>query len=461
MPTVSNPAEPTSASSKKSRKKSSRRTLWLVLTAVVVTAGAGTAAYFKFKGPKPTPVTTDRAIIKTITHLVTATGKVQPEIEVKIAPEVTGEIVELPLREGAAVKKGDLLVKIKPDNYRFQFEQAEANVASAKAAAADAKARLVQTEADFRRSQDLYAKKLVSDADFATATATFESAQAGYENAIANIRRAEGSLAQARDLLNKTVIYSPIDGTVSSLTNEVGERVAGTGQYGGAEVMRVADLQNMEVRVKVNENDIVNVKIGDHAVVTIDAFVGRKFAGTVSEISNSALATSTSQTGLAASASDEVTNFLVRIRITDRNVPLRPGMSATVDIETDTVTGVVAVPIQSVTVRAEGGKTTEEIQKQRAKETKERTGSDIDLAKEREESRRSRDKLQRVIFIKQGNTVKMQGVETGIADNTHIEIKSGVKVGDEIIAGTYAAISRLLKDGSRVVIEKPKPEGKP
>jgi HlyD family secretion protein len=229
--------------------------------------------------------------------------------------------------------------------------------------------------------------------------------------------------------------------------------------------MRIADLSHMEVRVKVNENDIVNVKIGDHTIITVDAFPGRKFDGTVSEISSSALTTgaggaSNNQAALAASASDEVTNFLVRIRITDQEARLRPGMSGTVDIETETVKDVVAVPIQSVTVRAEGGKTTEELQQQRAREAKERSGNDLEVVKERQEAKRTLEKLQRVVFVRQGGIVKMRPVETGVADNSYIEIKSGIKPGEEVVSGSYAAISRNLKDGAKILIEKPKKDDK-
>ena len=223
--------------------------------------------------------------------------------------------------------------------------------------------------------------------------------------------------------------------------------------------MRVADLTNMEVRVKVNENDIVNVKLGDKTVISIDAFPGRKLAGTVYEISSSAQGTGGTGSGSNQTLNtDEVTNFLVKIRITDRDAKLRPGMSATVDIETQTVENVVAIPVQSVTVRAAGGKTTEELQQQKAKEVREKSGNDLDVASEREDARRNKLKLDRVVFVKKGGVVELRKVETGIADNTSIEIKSGVKAGEEIVSGSYAAISRKLKDGAKVQIEKPKKE---
>ena len=445
---------PPVAAKKKSKLK------WIIIGSSLLVVLLGVGAYLKSKNSQPgLPVTTEKAVIKTITQLVTATGKVQPEIEVKISPEVAGEIVELPLKEGAPVKKGDLLVKIKPDTYQAQVEQGEANLVAAKASAVQAKAQLIKAQDDFKRTDDLFAKQLMSDSDYSAAKTNLEVAQANYDNALAQIRRTEGALSQAHDLLNKTVIYAPMDGTISSLTSEIGERVVGTGSFAGTEIMRVADLSNMELRVKVNENDIVNVKIGDKAVISIDAYPARKFSGTVHEIGSSADGSAGSGSSAQASStvSDSVTNFLVKIRIADRDVQLRPGMSATADIETQTVTNVIAVPIQSVTVRAKGGLTSDELQQKKAKAAQEKSGNDLEVKNEREEARRDREKLLRVVFIKTGDKVKMQAVETGIADNTSIEVKKGVKAGDEIVSGGYAAISRKLKDGMQVQIEKPKP----
>ncbi len=435
------------------RKKSN--TLWWILGAIfLVGLLAGGAYYRKQQSAQGQLVTVEKAIVKTITQVVTATGKVQPEVEVKISPEVAGEIVELPFKEGAAVKKGDLLIRIKPDLYQTQVDQQDANLVAAKASAVQANAQLLQAKSDFKRNEDLFNKKLISDSDYTTAKTNVDVAQANSDNAVAQIRRTEGSLNQARDQLSKTAIYAPMDGTISSRSNEVGDRVAGVGSYGGAEVMRVADLSSMELRVQVNENDIVNVKIGDHAIISIDAYPNRKFSGTVREIASSAQGTAA--TSQATAQSSDVTNFLVKIRVADRDVQLRPGMSATTDIETQTVANVIAVPIQSVTVRAEGGLTTEEFQKKQAKAAENKSGNTLDAAAEKEAARRDREKLLKVVFVKQGDKVKLVKVETGIADNTHIEVKSGVKAGDEIVSGSYAAISRKLKDDMVVQLEKPK-----
>lgn len=437
------------------RRKSKKK--WIIIGATVLLAILVAAGVMKGRNKDAgIVVSTEKAFVKTITQVVTATGKVQPEVEVKISPEVAGEIIELPVKEGDVVKKGEVLVRIKPDYYQAQLEQQEASLLSAKASSVLSKARLLKAEQDLKQAQDLYAKQLVSDADFLNTKTNLDVAQAEYESSLAQIRRTEGSVDQARDQLSKTTIYAPIDGSISSLTSEVGERVVGTGQFEGTEIMRVADLSNMEVRVKVNENDIVNVKLGDKAVLGVDALPGRKLAGTVKEISSSAQGLSNANSQTTASASDEVANFLVKIRIAERDGKLRPGMSATADIETQTVENVIAVPIQSVTVRAEGGKTTEELQQQKAKEAREKSGNELEVADERREARRQRDQLKRVIFIKEGDKVRLQSVETGIADNTHIEIKTGVKAGDEVVSGSYAAISRRLKDGAKVQLEKPK-----
>jgi HlyD family secretion protein len=449
------PSQPAAAPVAAPKKKSKLK--WIIIGSVLLLVLLGGGAFLKNKGREVgQPVTVDKAVVRTITQLVTATGKIQPEVEVKISPEVAGEIIALPLKEGAPVKKGDLLVKIKPDTYQAQVEQGEANLVAAKATAVQAKAQLMKTQADFKRSEDLFAKQLVSDSDFSAAKTNLEVAQANHDNALAQIRRTEGALTQAHDLLNKTVIYAPMDGSISSLSSEVGERVVAQSSFTGTEIMRVADLANMEMRVKVNENDIVNVKLGDHATITIDAFPGRKFSGSVYEISSSAITAGAGTAGNNQSLStDEVANFLVKIRVSDRDVILRPGMSGVADIETQTAKDVVAIPVQSVTVRV-GSKTTEELQQQKAKAAREKSGNELDVASEREDARRNRDKLDRVVFVRKGGEVEQRKVETGIADNTYIEVKQGVKAGEEVVSGSYAAISRKLKDKSKITIERPK-----
>lgn len=438
-----------SAPRRKSKKK------WIIIGGTVLLIVFVAIGVSKRKKETGIPVTTEKAVVKTITQTVTATGKVQPEVEVKISPEVAGEIIELPVKEGDIVKKGDLLVKIKPDFYQAQFEQQEAALLSAKAASVLSRAQLAKAEQDYLQAKDLYAKQLISDAEILSAKTGFEVAKADYDSSLAQIRRSEGLVSQAQDQLNKTAIYAPMDGTISSLTSEVGERVVGTGQFAGTEIMRVADLTSMEVRVLVNENDIVNVKLGDPTLISIDALSEAQLSGKVREISSSAQNAASAIATQQSSASDEVANFLVKISISDRDPRLRPGMSATSDIQTQTVENVVAIPIQSVTVRAEGGKTAEDLANEKSKEAREKSGNDLEVTDTRESARRDRNQLERVVFVVDGTKVKMQKVDTGIADNTHIEIKSGLTEGTEVVSGSYAAISRRLKDGADIQVEKP------
>ena len=443
----------------KPRKKSKLK-WWIIGVTVVLGVMIALAVMKSRSAKKGISVTTEKAVTKTITQIVTATGKVQPEVEVKITPEVFGEITSLPFREGAAVKKGDVIVTIKPDFYQAQVDQQTAAVAAARSVAVNSLVQLMKAEADLKKYQDLYDRKLVSDFDYVSYKTAFDGAKANRESALAQVDEAEGTLKQAKDSLSKTSIYAPMDGTVSSRSSEVGERVQSSSEFAGTEIMRVADLSKMEVRVKVNENDIVNVKVGDPVKISIDAYPDRKFNGTVREIAASADNNGASGSGTSAQSSgtvsDEVTNFIVKIRVADKDLALRPGMSATADIETQTVKDAVAIPIQSVTVRAAGGMTAEQIEQKKAKEVRERSGNDIDVKVDKVDAQREAEKLLRVVFVREGDKVRLQKVETGIADNTMIEIKTGLKAGDEVVSGSYAAISRLLKDGAKIHIEKPK-----
>jgi HlyD family secretion protein len=391
---------------------------------------------------KPILVTTDKAFRKTITQLVTATGKIQPEIEVKISPEVSGEIIELPVKEGQIVHKGDLLLRIKPDAYRAQVEQQQSALSSARATSVTQKAQLAKAEADYARAKNLFESHLIPESDRKTAQTNYEMAQSALNASQFEVQRAEGALRQIDDALSKTTIVAPTDGSISSLTSLLGERVVGTSQFAGTEVMRIADLNYMEARVNVNENDIVNVKVGDVARISV-----------VREIASTAMTNN-------AGTQEQVTNFEVKIRVSDRSVTLRPGMSTTADIETDTVKNVIAVPIQSVTVRSTDSKLSpEEREKQTAQSVAKEDDNKAEVSNqtlEKQKEREQRERLQRVVFIKNGDKVRMQKVETGIADTTFIEIKSGIKPGDEVVSGSYTAISRKLKDGAKVEIEKAK-----
>jgi HlyD family secretion protein len=433
-------------------KKKSRRTLWLTVGIGAVLAVLMIVVVVQSKkGAKPITVTVEKAAIRTITQIVSATGKVYPEMEVKLSPEVSGEIVELPVKEGDVVKRGQLLFKINPQLSRTQVEQAQAALSAAKAASLRAKAEQLRTAEEYRRAEQLFAQKLISETEYLAAKTNAEIAKANAEAALFDVERLQSQLKQAREQLSRTVVTSPINGTVTVLSAKLGERVVGSIQMAGTEILRVADLSVMEMRVDVNENDIVNVKLGDTARITIDAYPNRKFTGIVREIANAA-----KTKGLGTQ--EEVTNFEVKIRILDHNGLLRPGMSGNADIETFTVKDVLSVPIQSVTVRVlENSMTAEELAQKRAQLLKQ-TDGDVELINEKikqQQEKADRAKLVRVVFVKQGNIVRMVPVETGIADNTYIEIKKGnLKAGDEVVSGSYRAISRELKDSSIVVISE-------
>ena len=404
------------------------------------------------KREKPIPVTTETAIRKTIVQMVSATGKIQPEVEVKISPEVAGEITELPVEDGVRVKKGDLLVKIKPDSYKALLEQQEAAISAAKATNLQQKATMMKTEHDLKRAEDLFNKKLISEQEYNAAQAAYDVAKNTYESSVHEIERAEASSSQARDQLSKTTIYSPLDGTITILNSKLGERLVATGQFAGTEVMRVADLTHMQAIVDVNENDVVNVKLGDKASVKIDAYGDRKFKGVVQQIANTGKTT-------GAGTQEEVTNFEVKIRIDDHDVALRPALSCTADIETNMVKDAMAVPMQAVTIRTgDTNLSPEEIEKKKQKagglDKGDNNAQFVNERAEKAAQKEEHEKLAKVVFLKKGNKAQMVKVTTGISDDTYTEIKSGIQPGDEVISGSYSAISRKLKEGAKVTLDK-------
>src|SRR5438067_12010608 len=379
------------------KKRRSRRRRYIILGSIGLIVLWIIVSTILGKREKPIPVTTEKAVRKTILQTVSATGKVQPEVEVKISPEVAGEIIELPVVDGMPVKKGDLLVKIKPDSYKAQLEQQEAAISSAKAVNLQQKATLAKTESDLKRARDLFAKKMISESEFSVAQTARDVAKSTLESSQHEIERAEAGSSQARDQLAKTTIYSPINGTITILNSKLGERVVATNQFAGTEVMRVADLGHMEARVDVNENDVVNVKVGDKASVKVDAYGDRKFHGTVYQIANTGTTT-------GAGTQEEVTNFQVKIRIDDHDVLLRPGLSCTADIETDMVKDVVAVPMQAVTIRiGDSNLSPEEIEKKKEKIAQRDKGDNsADRVNERQEKatqKGDREKLAKVVFL--------------------------------------------------------------
>jgi len=444
-------ATPETASKVERKRRSTRKrkiiigvvgffVLWLIVSILLL------------KREKPIPVTTEKAVRKTILQTVSATGKVQPETEVKISPEVAGEIIELPVADGMGIKKGDLLVKIKPDSYKALLEQQEAAISAAKATNLQQKASMLKTEQDLKRADDMYAKKTISIQEFNAAQAAADVAKNTYESSLHEIERAQAGSSQARDQLSKTTVYSPIDGTVTILNSKLGERIVATGQFAGTEVMRVADLSRMQAVIDVNENDVPNVKIGDKANVKIDAYGDRKFKGTVAQIGNTGKTTGTG-------TQEEVTNFEVKINLEREDVLLRPGLSCTADIETNMVKDTVAVPMQAVTIRTgDSNLSPEEIEKKRLKTAaRDKGDNNADYVNERQEKalqKEEREKLSKVVFLKKGGKAQSAKVTTGISDDTYMEIKSGVQPGDEVISGSYSAISRKLKDGAKVAYDK-------
>ncbi len=372
-------------------------------------------------------VAVENAELRTIIETITANGKIQPEKEVKISPEVSGEIVELHVNEGDPVVRGQLLLRIKPDVYISQRDRSLAAISSARARLAQAEAQFIQAELSYNRIKQLYDEQTVSKSEFEQAEASYRVSKSEVDAARYSVISTEAALKEADENLTKTSIYAPMTGDVSMLLVELGERVAGTGLMAGTELMRVADLSRMEARVEVNENDIVRVKRGDTAIIRVDAYLDHRFMGVVTEIASSA-----KTTGLSA---DQITNFDVRILIlpesyksltvAGRPNPLRPGMSTTVDIRTETRADVVAVPIQSVTTRTD---TTRVVVSS--------TGDDI----------------RTLVFITDGTYALARDVKTGIQDNNYIEILSGIAESDRVISAPFSAISRKLSDSTLVEI---------
>jgi len=387
-------------------------------------------------------VEVSKVVASTIVETVSATGKIQPEIEVKISPEVSGEIILLNVKEGQVVKKGDLLVKINPDLYTSSYNRSLSNLSGSKAGLSQSEASFKEAKASYERNKTLYDKGVISKSDWDKAIASFEVAKATKQNAYYTVQGASASVNEAKDNLGRTTIYAPADGTISVLNVELGERVLGTQQMAGTELLRVANLNNMEVEVDVNENDIVKIKIGDEANVEVDAYLKKKFKGVVTSISNSASTTLTS---------DQVTNFKVKVRILKESYqdlldgqpktysPFRPGMTATVDIITKTKSNVLAVPISSVVVKSD---TTA------VKDFK------VEDPNEDKKAAPKSDKKFECVFVKVGDKAKIRIIKTGIQDDTNIEVMSGLKPGDVVITGPYTTVSKELNSGDKVKLKK-------
>lgn len=433
------------------QKQKSSKTIWWIIGGLVAVLVLVILLGSAFKGgPSGTEVELAKAEQRSITQVVTASGRIQPEIEVVISPEISGEIIELPVKEGDQVQAGDLLARIKPDVYQAQAEQLRAGLLQSQASLSQSRASLAAAQQDFDRKKDLYDRGVIAAAEFQAAESQLEIAQAQVEGAQFAVRSAEARLREAGEELSKTSIVAPMSGTVSQLNVELGERVLGTSQMAGTEMMRIARLETMELEVEVNENDIVNVGLGDSASVEVDAYPDRPFRGTVTEIASSARLSTTGGT-------DQVTNFTVKVRVEDTapadaaqggvvsaEVPsgpmapvhLRPGMSGAVDIFTQTVRGVVAIPIAAVTVR--------DLNQVRA---------DTTTDEEALAAIPTTEDLRKVVFVNVDGKAQMVEVETGIADDTYIEVRRGLEPGAEVIAGPYSVVSRTLKPDEPVRAE--------
>ncbi len=395
-------------------------------------------------------VAVEKTELRDIVETVSASGKIQPEMEVKISPDVSGEIIGLYVKEGDKVTKGQLLVKIRPDVYESYLDRATAALNNSKANLANSEARYIQAEQAFQRNSKLHKDKVISDADFEQIKSNYMVAKADVEAARFNIKSAEASVKEAKDNLVKTTIFSPVDGTISKLNVELGERVVGTTQMSGTEMMRIANLSNMEVNVDVNENDINRLSVGDTANIEVDAFLDTKFKGIITEVANSASVVGTS--------ADQVTNFTVKIRILSESYahlmkdksmpsPFRPGLSATVDIQTNKKTRILTIPIQAVTVRDDTSSVNDKkkytAEKPKEGEAKKENTKEEKVAEEFE-----------YVFVVESGKAKMIRVKTGIQDDQYIEILEGLKEGQEIVTAPYLAISKLLKNDIAVQVVK-------
>jgi len=393
-----------------------------------------------FGKPEILEVSVEKPLKRTITESITANGKIQPEVEVKISPEVSGEIIELTVKEGENIEKGALLCRIKPDTYLSYKERAIAAVNSSKARLTQAQSQMAQSELAFNRSKQLFDQKAISESDFETAKTNYEVAQATVKAAVFDVESAQASLKETEENLRKTTIYAPMSGTISKLNVELGERVVGTAQFTGTEILRIADLSKMETRVDVNENDIVRVKMNDTAFIEVDAYLDRKFKGIVTQIANTA--------STAGTSTDQVTSFEVRIRLLDDSYkdlisaknpsPFRPGMSTTVDIRTQTKYNILSIPIQAVTTRSDSmskGSTSAEVDPNQVNQANTTTKP---------------SEMKEIVFIAKGDSAKMVDVKTGIQDNNFIEIKEGLTGNEDVISAPFSAISRKLKDGKLI-----------
>jgi HlyD family secretion protein len=445
---------------------------WILIILGILIAVLIVGKLIAGKGDESVKVSTEKASKRTIIETVNATGKVYPEVEVKISPDISGQITELNVQEGDSVKKGQVLARIYADIYATQRDQAAAAVNQQQAMTANSqsqldalKATMDQAERTYNRQKQLMDDKVISKAEFEQSESAYLSAKANYNAAIqsikgnqASIQSAQANLARANKDLSRTTLTAPMNGVISSLSVKNGERVAGNSFALGTEMMRVADMSVMEARVDVGENDIVKVNIGDSADVEVDAYNNRKFKGIVTQI---AASTATSATGAASSTSNDVTNYEVRIRLdrssyndlidpkNPKKFVFRPGMNASADIKTKRHDNVLSIPINSVSARVKGSD--KSIEDKKKEDKKNKSGDNKD--NQDDNAAINTDELEEVVFVLQKDgTVKKTIVKTGIQDINYIEILNGLNAGDEIITGPYNAVSKTLKDGNKVKV---------
>lgn len=419
-------------------KKKKSKLKWIILSIILILIL--TFVYFSFfvKQDNSIVVTTAKVAQRTIVQKVSAVGSIKPETEVKISSETSGELIYLGVKEGDTVSQGQVLAKVKPDIIETQLKQQEAALDAAKMDIEFQKANVEQTKAIFLRTKELFGKEFASKQDLENAKANYDKAQSQYQSSLARYEQSQASLSQIKRSADRTTIYSPINGVVTSLLVELGEKILGTQQFQGTEIMKVADLNIVNAIVEVDENDIVLIEKGDTARVEIDAFPNKIFNGYVIEIGHSAIVSNTG-------SQDQVTNFEVKIRLLDYNRKIRPGMSCAVKIETDIRENVLAVPLQAVTVRTNVNK------------KEEMRGG---LRKVEDDKQMMGGRPKPVVFIKEGNKAILNPVEVGISDNGFIEVINGLKEGQEIISGNYAAVSKELNDSSLIRIESEEQKGK-
>ena len=439
----------------KSATKKLLKILGILAALIVVVAVVAKFAGWIDGGSAEIAVDTEKAELRTITQIVSASGRIQPEVEVIIRPDVSGEIIELNVREGDFVREGDLLLRIKPDLYEARIDELNASLLTQQSRMEQARSQMLQAETEYLKNKQLYDRNLISELEYLQNYNNYEAQKANFKAAEYQIESARAQLRRAEEELQQTVIRSPKNGTISRLAVERGERVLGQAQTAGTEMMRIARMEQMEVVVDVNENDIVNVSLNDTTIIEADAYPNRSFEGIVTEIANSADVTGTG-------SADQVTNYKVKIRITtphnldhaggeflamnvsetpsaDFSPNFKPGMSANVDIRTNTVYDVVSVPIQAVTVRDFALDV-----------------SEVDTTKTDNGTRRNRgtrnEDFRRVVFVNEDGIAKRLEVETGISDNSHMQIMSGIEAGMEVVTGSYRVLSRELEDGNAIKV---------